>query len=83
MAPQFQPPRQAFLSAQPAALLRHSVTQSCLSLGDPVDHSTPGFPVHHRLPEFAQTGVHRVHDAIQPSRPLLHFRSDKWKLIFL
>ena len=37
---------------------------------DPVDHSTPGFPVHHQLPELAQTHVHRVGDAIQPSHPL-------------
>ena len=39
--------------------------QSCLTLCDPMDCSTPGFPVHHRLPEFAQTHVHRVGDATQ------------------
>ena len=47
-----------------------SVTQSCLTLCDPVNHSTPGLPVHHQLPEFTQTHVHRVNDAIQPSHPL-------------
>ena len=47
-----------------------SVTQSCPTLCDPMNHSTPGLPVHHQLPEFAQTHVHRVSDAIQPSHPL-------------
>ena len=47
-----------------------SVAQSCLTLGDPMDCSTPGLPVHHRLPESTQTHVHRVGDAIQPSPPL-------------
>ena len=47
-----------------------SVTQSCLTLCDPLNHSLPGLPVHHRLPEFTQTHVHRVTDAIQPSHPL-------------
>ena len=47
-----------------------SVAQSCLTLCDPVNCSTPGLPVHHQLPEFTQTHVHRVSDAIQPSRPL-------------
>ena len=46
------------------------VSQSCLTLCDPMDCSTPGFPVHHQLPEFAQTYVHRVSDAIQLSHPL-------------
>ena len=46
------------------------VTQSCLTLCDPMNHSTPGLPVHHQLPEFTQTLVHRVSDAIQPSHPL-------------
>ena len=44
--------------------------QSCLTLNNPVDCSTPGFPVHHQLPELAQTHVHRVPDAIQPSHLL-------------
>ena len=47
-----------------------SVTQSCLTLCDPMDCSTPGLPVHHQLPEFTQTHVHWVGDAIQPSHPL-------------
>ena len=47
-----------------------SVAQSCLTLCDPMDCSTPGLPVHHQLLEFAQTHGHRVSDAIQPSHPL-------------
>ena len=47
-----------------------SVAQSCLTLCDPVDCSTPGFPVHHQLPQFTQTHVHQDGDAIQPSHPL-------------
>ena len=46
------------------------VAQSCPTLCDPVNCSTPGLPVHHKLPEFTQTHVHRVSDAIQPSHPL-------------
>jgi len=49
-----------------------SVAQSCLTLCDPMDCRTPGFPVLHYFPEVAQTHVHRVSDAIQPSRPLSH-----------
>ena len=48
-----------------------SVTQSCPTLCDPMNRSTPGLPVHHQLPEFTQTHIHRVADAIQPSHPLL------------
>ena len=47
-----------------------SVTQSCSTLCNPMNHSMPGFPVHHQLPEFAQTHIHRVSDAIQPCHPL-------------
>ena len=47
-----------------------SVAQSCPTLCDPMNRSTPGVPVHHQLPEFTQTHVHRVSDAIQPSHPL-------------
>jgi len=47
-----------------------SVTQSCPTLCDPMNRSTPGLPVHHQLPEFTQTHAHRVSDAIQPSHPL-------------
>ena len=47
-----------------------SVAQLCPTLCDPMNRSTPGFPVHHQLPELAQTHVHQVSDAIQPSHPL-------------
>ena len=47
-----------------------SVTQSCPTLCDPMNHSRPGFPVHHQLPGFTQTHAHWVGDAIQPSHPL-------------
>ena len=47
-----------------------SFAQSCPTLCNPVNRSTPGLPVHHQLPEFTQTHVHRVGDAIQPSHPL-------------
>ena len=47
-----------------------SVTQSCPTLCNPMDCSTPGLPVHHQLPEFTQTHVHWVGDAIQPFHPL-------------
>ena len=47
-----------------------SVAQSCPTLCDTMNCSTPGLPVHHQLPEFTQTHVHRVGDAIQPSHPL-------------
>ena len=46
------------------------VTQSCPTLCDPMNRSMPCLPVHHQLPEFTQTHVHRVSDAIQPSHPL-------------
>ena len=47
-----------------------SVTQSSLTLCNPMNHSTPGLPVHHQLPKFTRTHVHWVSDAIQPSHPL-------------
>ena len=47
-----------------------SVPHSCLTLHDPMDCSTPGFPVHHQLWELTQTHVHPVSEAIQPSHPL-------------
>ena len=47
-----------------------SVAQSCLTLWNPMDRSTPGLPVHHQLQEYTQTYVHWVSDAIQPSHPL-------------
>ena len=47
-----------------------SVSQSCPTLCDPMNWSMPGLPIHHQLPEFTQTQIHRVSDAIQPSHPL-------------
>ena len=47
-----------------------SVTQQCPTFCDPMNYSTPGLPVHHQLPKFTQTHVHRVSDAIQQSHPL-------------
>ena len=58
-----------------------SVTQSCPTLHDPMDCSMPGFLVHHQLPELAQTHVHRVSDAIQPSHPLLSPSLPKEKIV--
>ena len=52
-----------------------SVAQSCPTLCDPMNHSTPGLPVHHQLPEFTQTHVHRVSDAIQLSSSVVPFSS--------
>ena len=48
-----------------------SVSQSCRTLCDPMNHSTPGLPVYHQLPEFTKTHVQRVSDVIQPSHSLL------------
>ena len=65
-----------FFTTEPPGKLRSSrsssssVAQSCPTLCDPMNRSTPGLPVHHQLPEFTQTHVHRVSDAIQPSHPL-------------
>ena len=60
-----------FPSATQQILIQFSsVAQSCPTLCNPRDYSTPGFPVHHQLPELTQTPVHRVDDAIQPSRAL-------------
>ena len=47
-----------------------SVAQLCPTLCDPMNHSMPGLPVHHQLPEFTHTHVHRVSDVLQPSHPL-------------
>ena len=55
----------------PSTLSVQFSSQSCPTLCDPTDCSTPGFPVHHQLPELIQTQVHWVCDAIQPSHPLL------------
>ena len=57
-----------------------SVTQSCLTLCDPMDCSTSGFPEHHQILELAQTHVHWIGDAIQPSHPLLFPSSPTFRL---
>ena len=57
-------------STPPPGTHLSSVTQSCPTLCNPMNHSTTGLPIHHQLPEFTQTHVHRVGDAIQPSHPL-------------
>ena len=61
-----------FISTSPERLDDQfsSVAQSCPTLRDPMNRSTPGLPVHHQLPEFIQTHVHRVSDAIQPPHPM-------------
>ena len=60
---------QMFIDCFPDNCLNFSSVklQSCPTLCDPINHSTPGLPVHHQLPELTQTHVHRVSDAIQPS----------------
>ena len=60
-----------YLDLQFSSVQFISVAQSCPTLFDPMNHSTPGLPVHHQLLEFTQTHVHQVNDAIQPSHPLL------------
>ena len=62
----FEPPGKPYISSVQFS----SVAQSCPTLCDPMNRSTPGLPVHHQLPEFTQTHIHRVGDAIQPSHPL-------------
>ena len=59
------------LESEVSSVQFSSVAQSCPTLCDPMNCSMPGLPVHHQLPEFTQTHVHRVCDAIQPSHPLL------------
>jgi len=61
-------------SVYPRIVQFSSVTQSCPTLCDLMNCSTPGLPVHHELPEFTQTHVHRVSDAIQPSHPQSSFK---------
>ena len=56
--------------SEPSSVQFSSVPQSCPTLCNPMDCSMPGLPVHHQLPEFAQTHVHWVGDAIQPPHPL-------------
>ena len=58
-------------SQQPVSIFQFSsVAQSCVTLCDPMNRSTPGLPVHHQLPEFTHTHIHQVSDAVQPSHPL-------------
>jgi len=58
------------MSGQTSSVQFSSVAQSCPTVCNPMDHSTPSLPVYHQLPEFTQTHLHRVGDAIQPSYPL-------------
>ena len=60
----------SFLTGNIRSVQFSSVTQSCPILCNPMDCSTPGFPVYHQLPELGQTHVHHVSDTIQPSHPL-------------
>ena len=60
----------SFSSVQFSSVQFISITQSCPTLCNPMNHNTPGLPVHHQLQEFTQTHVHWVGDAIQPSHPL-------------
>ena len=60
-----------FPRVYPDTIQFSSVVQLCLTLHDPMNCSTPGLPVHHQLPELAQTRVHQFSDAIHPSHPLL------------
>ena len=59
--------RQVYGSTAWPVIQFSSAAQLCLTLCDPMDYSMPGFPVHHQLPDLAQTHVHQVSDAIQPS----------------
>ena len=68
---------QSFESQERTSLIQYlvsdqirSVAQSCLTLCNTMNHSTSGLPVHHQIPEFTETHVHQVSDAIQPSHPL-------------
>ena len=71
-----EPPEKPKICFREFQVIKHgsvqfsSVAQSCPTLCDPMNHSMPGFPVHHQLLEFTQTRVHRVRDAIQPSHSL-------------
>ena len=60
----------SLISKDPISVQFSSVTQSCPTICDPMNRSTPDLPVHHQLPEFTQTHVHRVGDVIQASPPL-------------
>ena len=68
--PHLPRPDHLFKTIQFSSVQFSSVAQSCPTLCDPMNHRTPGLPVHHQLPEFTQTHVHQVSDAIEPSHPL-------------
>ena len=75
-----QGPPSSSLAEGPSTVLHphpqfSSPAQSCPTLCEPMDCSTPGFPVHHQLPELAETHVHQVGDAMQPSHPVIPFSS--------
>ena len=63
----FRFPKEPNMSTNISSVQFSSVAQLCPTLCNPMDCSTPGFPVHHQLPELAQTHVHQVSDATQPS----------------
>ena len=63
-------PRSVYVVSSSSVWFGSSVPQPCPTLCNPMDCRTPGFPVHHQLPELAQTHVHQVGDAMQPSHPL-------------
>ena len=64
------PPNSSFLEVEKVSVQFSSVAQSCPTLCNPTNRSTPGLPVHHQLPESTQTHVHCISDAIQPPHPL-------------
>ena len=61
---------QSLFSKSVSLFCINSIAQLCPTLCNPMNRSTPGLPVHHKLPEFTQAHIHRVSDAIQPSHPL-------------
>ena len=65
----------AYLTYMYSSVQFSPVPQSCPTLCDPMSYSTPGLPIHHQLPEFTETHVHRVSDAIQPSHPVVPLSS--------
>ena len=66
----WQQTNESFFYSTTISVQFSSVAQSCLTFCDAMNRSMPGLPVHHQLPEFTQTHVYRVNDAIQPSHPL-------------
>ena len=70
MSDQMSEKQDGFITMIKSSIQFSSVAQSCLTLCNPMNHSTPGLPVHHQHPESTQTHVHWFGDAIQPSHPL-------------